>query len=926
MRRVLIKIVCLELILMFVFCISALARESTGAADFLFETGKEYYEQGNYKDALHELEKALMVNPQHAQALLYIRMIEKELGPGELEEQWQEAQDLESAARESAVTWALRQAEAGVVYEEEYEEEEEFPPVSELIAAEADVGAGPAPAHIEEASRELDRIEKIFCAPFERFDNLVEETNEKIAPVKISGEYRMAAGASSDKVTAKFADSDLAERNWRYMDAGQGRFNCFDPVIYNRFRMDLETETEGPFDAYASLVVDPWSFRGTSRTVDITGTGTGGIAEVQLKYFSSNRRALNETYRTTTGDSLGIPEMKVVDDWTTGITKATEWSNNFPIPALEIDREFMPIRKLWFDIGEIDEEFEEGIHLRVFPWASQDQALTTDDPLMLSNRHNYWEVSPWLWEWEQYQVFSETDAFKPGAWSDTLPYRARDSEGYYLTYLRGASLEARGDKFSLQATVAPPLSPWDDYQIVNNIPAAARLKFFPWEEIMLGSTYTFRTGYTGGKEDVFSNTVAVDTEIKINPQATFRAEAAMSRSNTDQTSEVNRWRNCNKDTGQAYRAEVLYESEAGGESFDSLQLKAAGTYMGKDFDTPLSNYTQTRDDMFWGKHISFAEPMEAYEPFRIGDGIDADRYLGELDLRSKLLEEDLELLLNLRRVHRASNDKYIETVVRGEGAYKVSPKLSAKLLVVNRDLPDTVANYDPLIVKSNGDPYLNYKIEDGKDPSTLTGGLGLKYDFTEEISLTGIYERSNDLPDFPRALLNDIAYIGTRTEGGIVYDDLGNQLYGQDFFPLPPYDYFDIYKCKLGWQATEDLALRLNYTRNTFKYAGPIDDNVNHVGFETDYSLSEDWAFSFRYAYSKFIDVYRQNLGEGIHYDGHHNFYTEARYDIAEDTRLRLQYGTHGYFNPAAGEYSTGWSLATVDTEHLFRIFIDGKF
>jgi len=319
--------------------------------------------------------------------------------------------------------------------------------------------------------------------------------------------------------------------------------------------------------------------------------------------------------------------------------------------------------------------------------------------------------------------------------------------------------------------------------------------------------------------------------------------------------------------------------------------------------------------------------MEAYEPFRIGDGIDVNRYVGELDLRTKLFEERLELLFNLRNVHRISDDNYIETVFRNEGTYKFNPKLSGKWLVVNRDLPKTIANQDPLIMKDDGEPFLNYKIEDGKDPSTLTAGLGLKCDFTEKISLEGIYERSNDLPDFPRALLNDLAWpMGTETEGGITYDYEANQLYQQDFFPLPPYDYFDIYKANLTLRPTEDLTLRLNYTRNTFEYAGPVDDNINHGALEADYNLNEKWGFSFRYVYSKFIDVYRQNLGEGIHYDGHHNFYAEARYDIGEDKRLRVQYGTFGYFNPAAGEYSTTWSLSTVDTEHLLRIFVDGKF
>jgi len=829
--------------------------EEVSVAELLFEQGEEYFEQDNYEEALREFKKALLANPEHAQALAYIEIIEQKQGLVE---------------------------------------------------------------------------EEIALSPLERFDSLLEEINEKISPAKISGEFRMALGVDSQDLTGKFADADLAERNWRYLSSAQERFNAFDPAIYSRFKLDVETDTYGAIDGYLSLVIDPWSFRGTSRKVDIESLSTpyDAAQDVQLKYFSSNRRTINETYRTVRGDSLGINEMKVIDDWTTTEIRPSVWrtaaSTSFYIPDLEIDREFMPIRKLWFDFGEVNRDLREGIKLRLFPWASAEQALTTDDPLVLSNRHNYWEPSPWIWEWEQHKVFTANSALKPGKWSDTLAFRARDSENYHLTYLRGASLEAQSEQLSLQTTVGLPLSPWDDYQVVNNIPGALRLKWFPYEEVMFGSTYTFRAGFAGGREDVTSHTAAVDTEVKMSPQVSLRGQAALSKVKADQTSEDKQWQD--EDTGQAYKAEVIFGDEQGASFIETLELKLGATYMGKDFSAPLSHYLQTRDDLFWGKHITFAQALADYEPFRIGDGIDVDRYVAELDLRSKLFEEDLELLFNLRNVHRVSNDKYLETVFRNEGTYKINPKLTAKWLVIRRDLHDTHADLDPLIVDSEGEPFLNYDIEDGKDPSTATAGLGLKYDFTDKISLQGIYECSNDLPDFPRALLNNTAFIGTETEGGIVYDNVGSQLYSQGFFPLPPYDYFNIYKAKLALRPREDLTLRLNYTRNTFEYAGPIDDNINHGALEVDYDLSEKLAFSFRYVYAKFIDVYRQNLGEGIHYDGHHNFYFETRYDIDENKRLSVQYGTFGAFNPAAGEYATSWSLATVDTEHLLRIVVTGKF
>ena len=901
MRQVAVFIATICFSLMLIFNITAVA-QSASVADFLFETGKEYYEWGDYQQALHELEKALLVEPDHAQALMYVQLIKEKLGFSAEELARPVRKEPSNGAREEAMGRALKQTEEKVVAAEEG-----------LI------------------KEELRR--NIILDTLNKFDNFIEDVNEAISPVKISGEFKMAMGVSSEDLTGKFADADLAERNWRYMAQEQKRFNAFDPAIYNRFRLDIETDTEGPLDAYLSLVVDPWSFRGTTRKVNLLGTWADGdvVEDVQLKYFSSNRRTINETYRTIRGDSLGTNEMKVIDDWTTAETRNAfswgnwQWPNTYLIPALEIDREFMPIRKLWFDIGELSEEDGQGIHLRIFPWASEEQALTTDNPLMFSNRHNYWEPSPWIWAWEQHKVFRGTNGLKPGEWSDTLVFRARDSEGYHLTYLRGASLEAKGEKAAFEATVAAPLSPWDDYQIVNNIPGAVRLKLFPQEKWMLGSTYTFREGFGGGHKDVVAHTTAIDTEIKFSPEISLKAETALSKSKADQTSEDEQWQD--KDTGHAHKVEFSYANQDSEASSNSLQVKAGGTYMGKDFTAPLSHYLQTRDDMFWGKHIAFAEPMEAYEPFRIGDGIDVDRYVGELDLHAKLFEESLELLFNLRNVHRASNDKYIESVFRNEGTYKVNPKLTTKWLVIRRDLPKTQGGYDPLIIDGDGEAFLNADIEDGLDPSTLTGGLGLKYDFSEKVSLEGIYERSNDLPDFPRGLLNDTRFIGTRVEGGITYDYVAAQLYQQGIFSLPEYDYFNIYKCKLTLRPIEDLTLRLNYTRNTFEYAGPVDDNINHGALEADYDLGEKWGFSFRYVYSKFIDVYRQAIAaEGIHYDGHHNFYAEARYDIDENKRLRAQYGTFGGFNPAAGEYSTSWSLATVDTEHLFRIFVDGKF
>ncbi|MCQ9207844.1 MAG: tetratricopeptide repeat protein [Omnitrophica bacterium] len=67
--------------------------EVASAADALFELGQQYYEQGNYKDALHELKKALLANPDHVQAFTYIQIIEQELGLSEEEISREEAKE-----------------------------------------------------------------------------------------------------------------------------------------------------------------------------------------------------------------------------------------------------------------------------------------------------------------------------------------------------------------------------------------------------------------------------------------------------------------------------------------------------------------------------------------------------------------------------------------------------------------------------------------------------------------------------------------------------------------------------------------------------------------------------------------------------------------------------------------------------------------
>ena len=114
-------IICLSLVFV---CKTAACAQSASVADALFEMGKEYYEKGNYKEAVHELNKALLANPEHAQALMYIQIIEKELGVA-AEEIEEIGVSFEEFERQEALALALHKAEIALIFEEEMLELEE---------------------------------------------------------------------------------------------------------------------------------------------------------------------------------------------------------------------------------------------------------------------------------------------------------------------------------------------------------------------------------------------------------------------------------------------------------------------------------------------------------------------------------------------------------------------------------------------------------------------------------------------------------------------------------------------------------------------------------------------------------------------------------------------------------------------------------
>ncbi|NQT75141.1 MAG: hypothetical protein HQ566_01315, partial [Candidatus Omnitrophica bacterium] len=692
-------------------------------------------------------------------------------------------------------------------------------------------------------------------------------------------------------------------------------------------KLDIDTGKEEGFNAYGQIVIDPWSFVGKEDVRISSAAPEGGDnVDIELKYWSNTRSTINEIYRSRKGNIINLNEIKIVDGKTTASipTGITDWATTFnPVPTgTAIDWRYMPLRKLWLDYGT----GEEGFNSRLFLMADQAEALTSDDPLRLSNNHVYWEESPWLDEYEPSLIFYPDSGQRPvkkGRWIRRHSFFTKDSDYNRLTFLRGISLGGGiYDNTSYNMTVATPMSLWDDYENVTSIPLAVRLKSEVSPDLTLGSVYTFKGGMDNDSLEAMNNVLGFDAAYNLNPEWQIFGEIAASATEVDEA-------NGRQNDYDGFAYSLGFKSEP-------TKTKVSLSYMAQDFYPALSNYRYTRRDQFYSKHIRFSELPEQDQAIAIGDGIDRGRVVLGVETTRDFLNDDLNARINLRNV-RKDNGKYIETVSRLETTYAMTPQLTVKGLALYQHLPKTTAGYDPLIYAKTSYGFTDYyseedifvenaDVEDGKDPSIGTFSLGARYDLSENMAWEGVYERTNDPGDSPRGLLND-SYVSTETKDGMLLDKLVPFLYDQDMFEMPPYDYYDIYKTKLIYRPFSKLTGILSFTRNVNKYAIGLDDNINHIGLELDYKHNERLTFGFKYIYSKLKDVYRQNQEGGVHYEGHHNFFAELDYNIDEEQKFSLLFGEFVAYAPLEDLYAPAkWSLSALDTQHIVRMFYNRKF
>jgi hypothetical protein len=924
-------LILIFLFLFFIFSADCLYAASE-IAEFLCDIGISYYKSGRYDYAIREFKKVLIIEPNNPTAKEYIDLILK-----------QEAQPQTVSSEKIVFESPVEPERRSLIIQDALDK---FSRVEQQKLAGSQIPAV-APAVVTQETKE---------------EELKLEKKAKVSGIKLSGEVQMGVGLIDDDAVWKRANFDLNEKNWRMLSdaAFNRRENTYDPAIFDRLRVIVEDKPETGFGFHTNITLDPWSFTGKSDKVTVT-SAWGDKVDVQLKYWSNTGYTIGEIVNTNlTGNSISIPELKVKDDKIGPITIPGAFSNawgqhdQFTIPELKIHRQFQPLRELWVDYKQEDLSF------KVFPLAYQDQAFTSDDPLRISNNHIWWEDSPWIRRWKpgNYNSWAIPTDFTKGYWDNSLSFFSRDSDGTCLTSLRGFSFNLQPvDKPSLAFTVATPQDLWQDYAEVDNVISALRVKTRASKNLGLGATYTGRVGFNLNKSDqtdARSHTGAVDLRYEIMEGVLSSLEVAHSESKYDLT--TSQYKSSKRGNAYyfslvgRYPPETIIDLEYGYDQIKPeksedflMKYRAFGSHMDEGFDPAVSSYRNTRRDAFWSRHLHFRKPLESYfaglyfpslkwediNSCRIGNGIDIGYDTIGLRVESIWVNK-VENLFDIRNVHRVDG-KYVETISRDEFTWYITDKLTSKLLGIYQDMPHTKAGIDPFIYSTKTSEFLyNSSILDGKDPSLKTGSLGLEYVFREWLSLNGVWEHTNDYclayDKFPSGVLNDSLLGTTYTSYGNIYRTDSAWLYDQYLFPLPPYSYYDIYKLGLRLTPIEKMQIYLDYTRNEFESAGQIDDNMNHIGLEIAYYITNKFGFYNRYTYSRWQDLDR--LRNGITKPrGHHNFFSELRYTPSQDDELVLQYGISGrqLFTTVTTD-PFGGGLSSIDTQHITRLFYRRKF
>ena len=775
----------------------------------------------------------------------------------------------------------------------------------------------------------------LFCAILLLLNipSLASAYDEASSMVKISGEYGMSFGLETDEFIWKNANGDYQEHNWRYIDPDLN-VNTYDPRIFDRYKLEIETDTGTPWNAYTEIVVDPWSFVGYAEeqvTVFPTTPAFRQSALIEYRYWEATGKTINQTFRTDRGYVMNTQETKVFDysvsqqlvtpQGSGGVFTATEFTLSADRSA-DLDFIFRPVRKAWVEYTE------DPLYIKVFPISDQSEALSSDDPLKLSNNHVYWAPSPWLFSFDPGQVFTD-GSVDLAKWNWDLAWYAEDSNRQYLTFLRGATIGYdAGDVATVDFTIASPLELWGYYNEFDSLPMAGRLKLNPNGDLVVGSTYTSKFGIHDSGVKASDQTLGVDATYSIGERTDIFAEYAASRTEMVEADARHK-----RDTGYAVKTGL--KSRLDFDDSNKLGWDLSFTYMSEDFSTALADYKDTRIDRDWGRHIWFDQLSLEDRDIKIGDSVDINRYVIGMNARARLMDNFFDIYFNFRNAHKANSSKFVENILRLETTCNPLSNVQLKGLALHRMYHDSVGGLDPFIFdRYTDEPYTNSFITDGMETDLMTFSGGAKVDFLEgKLSVYGIYEATNDPQEFPRDELNNYIDNGTLSgDDDILVNTLVPNLYSQDLFDLPPYDFYNIWKGVVAVRPVENVSLKFTHVTNGNRnYAALFDNNHNHDSVELYYSPKKDMRFNIGYSISRVIDLKRalDTNGAEREFKPYHNVFAQFDWKFKKNQRITFLYGEAWIQEEDPGMFGTRWPstrVSALETRHIVRVFYQGKF
>jgi hypothetical protein len=246
-----------------------------------------------------------------------------------------------------------------------------------------------------------------------------------------------------------------------------------------------------------------------------------------------------------------------------------------------------------------------------------------------------------------------------------------------------------------------------------------------------------------------------------------------------------------------------------------------------------------------------------------------------------------------------------------------------------------VIGVDPFLTDNigTGTPLLNSAITPGKDPSAKVVTLGAEYELTKWAKVNAVWEYTNDSAQgsnyFPQNIMTD-AFLGVFPDHNSEISRFVPFMYNQGVFDQPPYRMYHIFKAGLELIPTEMWHVYFDFTKNPRKFAGNIDDSVNHYGAETCFLPNKYVGFFLRYTYTQWTDIQSLNSNPlQLKYKGYNNIYFETRFSLPADTTFSVKYGVGPTYNLSTASTSPALSYYTnpvLSTQHIVRVTCEKKF